>query len=302
MAKRTLAERIRRAAASLWLKARSRFHRPYRIGAHVIVLPPGHALDKFRAHHPGYERPIEVISGLIAEKYNGLTAIDVGANVGDTAAFMVKDARCRLLCVEGNPRFSTLLQQNVRAFCPQAEFELAYIGDGQSGAAPVVETGAGTARIVPGGDKGQAVKLVSLDEVLARRGAFQDAQFLKIDTDGFDPDVLRSGAAFIARRRPVVFFEMDPCQPSSPYEKCAEALEQLLAAGYDTFHVFDNAGTHMMRLTREQSPLLRQLLDYIILNSRLKKRAVYYYDICALSEADRDISDGIVEACGPGTG
>jgi FkbM family methyltransferase len=299
MAKRTLADKVRRAAASLWIRARSRFHRRYRIGAHVIVLPPGHALDKFRAHHPGYERPIEVISGLIREKYNGLTAIDVGANVGDTAAFMVKDERCRVLCIEGNPRFSALLEQNVRAFCPDAEFELAFIGDCESGAAPVVETGAGTSRIVLGGDAGDAVKLVRLDDVLARRAAFKDALFLKIDTDGFDPDVLRSGANFISRRRPVVFFEMDPCQPSSPYEKCLKAIDQLFAAGYDTFHVFDNAGTHMMRLTREQSPLLRQLLDYIILNSRQKKRAVYYYDICALSEEDRDISDKIAEMCSP---
>ncbi|MCW2275366.1 FkbM family methyltransferase [Rhodoblastus acidophilus] len=301
MGRPTRAERIRRAAAFLWIKARSRFHRRYRIGAHVIVLPPGHALDKFRAHHPGYERPIEVISGLVAEKYEGLTAIDVGANVGDTAAFMVKDARCRVLCIEGNARFSSLLQQNVRSFCPDAEFELAFIGDCESGAAPVVETGAGTSRIVLGGDTGDAVKLVSLDDVLARRAAFKDAHFLKIDTDGFDPDVLRSGANFISRRRPVIFFEMDPCQPSSPYAKCVEAIEQLLAAGYDTFHVFDNAGTHLMRLTREQSPLLRQLLDYIVLNSRLKKRAVYYYDVCALSGEDRDISDKIVELCAPGT-
>lgn len=301
MAKRTIGERIHRAARSFWIKARSRFHRRYRIGEHVIVLPPGHALDKFRANHPGYERPIEVITSLIREKYDGLTAIDVGANVGDTAAFMVKDASCRVLCIEGNPRFSSLLQQNVRSFCPQAEFELAFIGDCNSGSSPVVETGAGTSRIVPGsGDAGDAVKLVRLDDVLDRRAAFRDAHFLKIDTDGFDPDVMRSGAEFISRRQPVVFFEMDPCQPSSPYEKCNKAIAQLVAAGYDSFHVFDNAGTHMMRLTREQCSLIGQLLDYIISNSRLRKRAVYYYDICALSEQDRDLSEKIAAVFSPG--
>jgi hypothetical protein len=82
--------------------------------------------------------------------------------------------------------------------------------------------------------------MTTLDEVFRERGRLD---MLKIDTDGFDFEVLRGGVATLRRDGPVLFFEFDPrLVPEAERE-----LEWLQGLGYQTVTCFtpdgDFAGT-----------------------------------------------------------
>jgi FkbM family methyltransferase len=283
----------------LWARSRTWRRRAYAIGGHEIILPPGHKLDWYRLRHPRYDEPVGEISDILFRKYNLLLSIDIGANVGDTAALMVKGRQCNVLCVEGNPRYTRLLKSNALSFCPRAEFELSYIGEVTEIIHASVKTSSGTASIaIDAVADGSKVELISFDMLIARHIAFAEAHLLKIDTDGFDPNVLESAKGFLATHKPVIYFEMDPLHASNSKQKCKRSLEILRERGYDKFHVFDNFGTHLLRIESDRCDIFDQLLDYPIRNRSLRAPALYYFDICAIHPNDDDVSDGLLSKYG----
>ena len=81
----------------------------YRIGSVELELPLSHELPFYRHDHPRYDRQL----GAIAAELGG-PVVDVGANVGDTAAAIRAESGVPILCVEGDPRFFALLERNAR--------------------------------------------------------------------------------------------------------------------------------------------------------------------------------------------
>jgi hypothetical protein len=133
--------------------------------------------------------------------------------------------------------------------------------------------------------------VVSLDEIVRRHARFAEAHIVKIDTDGFDADVIESGREFLRGKKPIVYFEMDPCQANSSIEKWRVTWSQLRACGYDVFNIFDNFGTHIMQITGDQVVLVDQLLRYAVSNRQLPRPSLFYYDVCAFSQENRHISN-----------
>jgi len=280
-----------------WVRLNTHRERTYEIGGKRITLPRGHRLDWFRTIHPRYNEPVALICGLARQKYGRLLSIDVGANVGGTAALAAQDSNFSILCVEGNPFYFSFLQRNVAKFCPTAEFEKCFVGATDGELHGEVKRTVGTASIIVGspGARG-TIELVSFDSLLARHPRFSEARFLKIDTDGFDPNILLSAMRFLSDQHPLVYFEMDPCQAQSPRETWRRILDGLQQIGYDRFNVFDNFGAHLVQLGSDQIGLFDQLFDYVLANRGLEKPAIYYFDVCAISAKDHDISDAIRSA------
>jgi FkbM family methyltransferase len=196
-----------------------------RIGEIELELPISHELPFYLQDHPLYDRAV----GRIARVLGG-PVVDIGANVGDTAAAVRAEANVPILCVEGDARFFAFLLRNA-ARLGDVELEHAFVDAPARGR---VEWGAGTARVVGGSEE---LPSKSLPDVLAGHPRFARPALIKLDTDGMDVEILLANSELLERLRPVLFFEYDPHLGARPL-----VFERLTEIGYDRMLVYENTG------------------------------------------------------------
>jgi FkbM family methyltransferase len=222
--------RVRLKAAIEARKALVRLGDPlvrYDLDGVEVLLPLSHELPFYRNDHPEYGR---AVARLAAEL--GGPVVDIGANVGDTAAAIRVRSNVPVLCVEGEERFFALLQRNARALAP-VELERAFV---EAPARGSVQRGAGTARL---GEGDEELPAKPLARILEEHPRFAEPALIKLDTDGMDVPILLANLELIERLRPVLFFEYDPHLGAEPI-----VFEQLREVGYERMHVYENTGEH----------------------------------------------------------
>jgi FkbM family methyltransferase len=254
----------------------------YRLGRFELRVPTSHNLPYHQMGLPDYSMNIGRLSRCVKEKYPDLHFIDVGANVGDTAAVVRDLSHFPILCIEGDERFFEILTMNASVLGTDLHLVKAFVGPGTSVAASVLRQG-GTARIEPGGS--QTIYTERLTEILANHPEFRRSKILKIDTDGFDVEVLRSSLDWVSEARPILFFEYDPyLLEQSGTKDPISMFQQLRAAGYRSAIVYENVGDYVMTLPLDNTSLVEDVHDYF--RGRAGKR---YADICAFHEVDDEL-------------
>jgi len=214
--------------------------RRYVVDGVAITLPKGHLLDWYQKLHPKYDRWLPVLA---AHLPRDSVVIDVGANIGDSAVPFLR-RNIRTVCVEPSGFFQKYLSKNIadNGFADLAVVVKALVGC-ESGATHL-RIDRGTARVSDRQHSNSRVEAISqsmsLDEIIGQAGG---VTFLKIDTDGFDHDVLASGLQGIRTHHPIIYFENTvSVENVMGYEKVYDALETI---GYSDIVVFDNRG-HLM--------------------------------------------------------
>lgn len=197
----------------------------YLIDGVELELPLSHQLPFYRDAHPEYDAPLARIACEL-----GGPVVDVGANVGDTAAAIRVRCGAPVLCVEGDDRFFELLERNA-AQLGDVELDRAFVEPPARGR---VERAHGTARVLTGEDE---LPAKSLAQVLEDHPRFAKPALLKLDTDGHDVPILLANLDLLARLRPVLFFEYDPHLGARP-----EVFPRLQEAGYRTAEWYENTG------------------------------------------------------------
>ncbi len=220
--------RARLKAAIETRRALVRFGDPtvrYAVGGVVLELPLSHQLPFFRKDHPMYDAAIGRVAAVVAGP-----VVDVGANVGDTAASIRSLSDVPVLCIEGDESYYTLLERNAAALEP-VELERAFV---EASARGRVVRAAGTARVVAGDEE---LPSKPLAQVLEEHPRFAHPAVLKLDTDGMDVAILLANLELLDRVRPVLFFEYDPHVGALP-----EIFERLRELGYERMLVYENTG------------------------------------------------------------
>ncbi len=144
--------------------------------------------------------------------------LDVGANIGLATLAMATalPASARLLAVEPSPRNLAHLRRNLAANGLAQRVEVVAAAAGaEPGSLSFHESefGAGSHLVSGHHLAGNAMPAVqvpveTLDRVVSSRG-LERLDFVKIDVEGFEPDVLAGGAGAIARFRPVIYVEFN---------------------------------------------------------------------------------------------
>jgi FkbM family methyltransferase len=136
---------------------------------------------------------------------------DVGSNIGASLMQIVAARpRARVLAFEASERFRPLLERNVKLAGLKAVEVIPLLLGRTSGTVALHNNGTSASLVSAAYDghepRGtQMAQMTTLDEVLRSRGP---VHFIKIDTDGFDFEVLRGAEQVLKRDRPVLFFEL----------------------------------------------------------------------------------------------
>lgn len=267
----------------------------YSIGEYQILLPLDHALDRYQASWKRYDTSLGYIAQAVFEKYPNSSAIDIGANVGDSAALIRNYTDVPILCVEGSPAFTSYLEQNALRI-GKIEIETCFVGDAASIAIDQVNHQSGTASIVHASSPTDAnrIPMKRLSLILDTHPQFQNAKLLKTDTDGFDFSILRSSMQFLAEQLPVLHFEYDITFQTEAYSDGIATFKLLCEAGYERFIIYDNFGNYLVSLSRSDYEKFHDLTTYLLSNRKASGTvAVYYFDVCAFGKNDIDLFEKI---------
>jgi len=278
----------------------------YVVGRTTLILPFDHALCEYQQRWKRYDRALGDISRLLWEKYPNFSAVDIGANVGDSAALISAYHDVNILCVEGTIVFLPFLMENARRIGSHVRVEYAFIGDSTATTQFTYQLHSrGTARLVPDETTGVNVPVKSLGFLLTEKAAFNSPRLIKIDTDGYDFDIINSSLEILSQVKSVLFYEYAPFERPRILRDGVESFHSLIQCGYRYFAVYDNFGNFLIHLQENDLEKWIDLNSYLCSHDVFGK-AVYYFDICAFSEDDRDIFQAlrrqeITLACPDGT-
>lgn len=272
---------------AIWIK----FHNPliqlnlwgYKFKAHL-----SHELPMLMKSYPGYNQNISRISTVIQSKYNDLCAIDVGANIGDTVAILRRDSTFPILCVEGDPKYFDLLVLNVKQFS-EVYFENSYLGKENLSVAGKNEHHHGTNMLVISDEKSDQINIKALDSILSSYPQFLNSKFFKIDTDGFDFEVLKGSSNLIKTSSPVIFFEYEPRFLNKNGEDSMSIFSYLENFGYNKLIFFDSSGDMLVSADMSDKNTITELKNFLSV-----KDTGRYVDICAFTFDDNDLFNKII--------
>jgi FkbM family methyltransferase len=264
---------------------------PYvEIGPYHIRLAPGSQIPKYKNSFHLYDTALAKIARVMKAKYPTLHAIDVGANVGDTAALIRESDEIPVLCIEGDPSLFPLLEENVARLGPEVKIERSFLGpDGLGINLGSARDLGNNACLVEAVDEEGATNLRSLRAILADHPEFGNSKLLKTDTEGFDFTILKQSIDFIRESKPAIFFEYDPTFHSDEPQAGLEIIEELTSADYSDFIYYDNFGNFLLHAEASNRTIFADLDRYLASNRR-HGVAVYYFDICALHQEDAELA------------
>lgn len=271
----------------------------YSFGNLKINLKGNHVLDKYQKEFPLYDRFLP----LLCQNFEGLI-IDVGANIGDTSiAIFSKNLKSFIVGVEPDSVFYDECLKNIKKndltdrFLGIKKFVSTKNGTYSLEKSNTLSTGSILYDSKQSGEN-NTISFTQLMDLIPSEIKMK-FDILKIDTDGFDWDILDSfinyNKDFKIQPR-FVFFEMQTylnnigvkdINRNQIIENYKLSIERLNSIGYNNFCLIDNFGTPI-KITQSLSEIF-EINDYIkrsqIYNSH---STIYYMDVLAFLDNELD--------------
>lgn len=251
------------------------------IGDVTLHIPLTHELPRIRARYPIYGTNQASVAASMLKKYPNLSAIDIGANIGDTVAFWRGIGDFPVLAVEASELYLRLLRLNAPAL-GDVIVHPGLIGEADAEKELRIEEGLGTARVIAGGQLQRVTRLTSL---VSSYPAFRSAKLLKVDTDGSDGEIIIGGREWIADAKPAVFFEFSPSLADHDRQPLLEAVEVLLSLGYGRLLFYDNVGEFALMVHATERERIEELHAHALAWGEER-----YWDVAAFHYEDEDVA------------
>ncbi len=179
-----------------------------------------------------HDKDITMFRSLLAP---GRTAIDVGANLGFTTTMLasVVGPAGRVLSFEPSPIVYAKLRKTVEAnsLSHVITFNLACGSSTSVQTLHAVTRSSGNSSILGEGPASASVEVVRLDDV--DEVWERPVALIKIDTEGYEPEVLAGARRLIEKQRPILYLEMGGDYP----ESTRRSIELLSELRYGIEHV-----------------------------------------------------------------
>lgn len=259
-----------------------------RVGNYELLADRDHRIEEYLDAHEFYSRNLPRIARLMEAKYPKYSIIDIGANIGDTVAlFRSYQVDQMVYCVEGDPGYYELLQQNAKQF-KNVQLFRAFLGEETATATFEVDKSEGTAKLNT--VTSNEIRLKKLDD-LVKEDQLQNVKLLKIDTDGFDLKIIRGGLQLIEEQKPVIFFEFDAVSITEQKEDGPAIFKLLKERGYNKILFYDNYGRLLLPVNADDETAIQHLYRY----TKYGKGAFEYYDVCVFHDTDSELCRQVIE-------
>lgn len=249
-----------------------------------MAMPVSHKLPIYIAEFPLYDTLPARISDYLRKRDNSLVMVDIGANIGDTIlGCYVNSSPDRYLGVEANPEFIPYFKQNTKnlrgvllseTLCHSGNKDHAYIN---------IQSSGGTARLLEA-DEGTSITKKTLDDIILEHPDFENFNFLKIDTDGNDFDILRGATKSIGSSLPIIMLECDIFGNVNYVEDVTDSISSLAKLGYSIVVVYDNLGNLFSTFRVGDFSTILDALAFQIISE------FGYYDLLFLCEKDLEFT------------
>lgn len=260
-----------------------------------MLMPAEHPLPAILHRYPQYNRALALaVSALASTSSQSQTVIDVGANIGETVAVIDQIVpKVSYLCIEADQDIARICKLNHRDN-PQVQVEQCFIGEREGALVRLEDDGRAnpSTKLVGQTDPGDTSgynRLVRLDTLASPFAeAHGGLSLIKVDTEGYDFSVLRSGSSVIGRYKPALFFEWYPELLIGLNEQVWDGFDYLSSLGYEHFVFFSAQGNYYCHLSNPDHFTLRSLAATASQNKDL-----VYFDVFA--STDEALSKKLVE-------
>lgn len=261
-----------------------------RVGALDIMIPPSNPLFGQYRVNPDYMSELGRIASHVYAKYPDLLCVDVGANIGDTAAIIRSACPARIVCVEGDRSTTGVLVKNAQVI-GDVTVKQTYLSDSIGTRQVAISKDGWNSTLLHSDPTSSAhtVTFLTLDEAL-RDVDTHLIKLLKVDTEGYDRRVLRGSQRILQTSRPVVLFEHNRENLFDLGEDGLDVFENLRLCGYKAVLFWEDRGRFMLQTTLDDTALIDDLHHYVD-RQGLPAGSVHYLDVCAFHEQDEDLAE-----------
>jgi len=249
----------------------------YKIGKYEINIPPNYTLPQNQKSFKLYDRFLPVLAKNIS---SDKIIIDVGANIGDTAIAIIQQCENPIICIEPSDIFFPYLESNLKLIAPN-EFSRVktikkLVGTGLISGKLNHTVGTASIKVAENTDM---VTHIELDKLI---DDISNVLLLKVDTDGFDFDVIKSAEKILTNSEPILYWENEILEEFQ-YKGYNELYTLLQCKGYKYLYVFDNFGNLIAEEINYNT--LKNINSYVYSMQKLNcTRTFYYADILASTE------------------
>jgi len=257
----------------------------YKIKNFEILLTGDHALPIYKAQYSYYDL---YLPNLVKYLKNNSSFIDIGCNCGDTFFNCYEEnLKIKYYCVDAEIEFINLFKKNIIKNKNKLNLDKIHItnyliGNKLSG---FLKGSKGSKKLVKNKNS-YSLKSTSLNDYVNLYN-IENISLLKIDTDGYDYNIINSGDKIILKNKPLIFFE---CYVPSKKQKInyLKILDNLNLYGYDTFCVFDNYGKILTKNCNKDH--VSNLINYLYNNEKHQNYgSIIYFDILAFLKKKHQI-------------
>jgi FkbM family methyltransferase len=256
-----------------------------RLYGHPFEMPTEHPIAPILAQFPQYNRPLGLAAEAVAQsagKDSQLSAIDIGANIGETIAIIeqICPGKFTHLCIEPDEDLAELCRLNHRGnsrvevqqyFVGEAEGASVYLeDDGRANASTKINHSSGSGPQATG----QLVRLDTAASCFAESNG--GITLIKVDTEGYDFSVLRSGERLLEKYRPAIYFEWYPELLTELKDTIWGGFEFLEELGYKYFVFYSSKGDYYSKIVSPDRMLLQGLAAL-----RNRDSSFSYFDVFA---------------------
>ncbi|WP_312089881.1 FkbM family methyltransferase [Chryseobacterium sp.] len=271
----------------------------YKIGKYKIFPKNNHMIEKYQAQFPLYDRFLPYFCSSL----EGLI-IDIGANIGDTSiAIFSQNEDCFIVGVEPDEVFFKDCIENIELNNLKNRFlGIQKFISTEKGAFVIEKDKTSSTGSINKSEYQIENNTISFSELLqlVPSEISQHFDMLKIDTDGYDWDIINS---FVDSNKTkeiprFIFFEMQTFlnndvnktnQREEMNNNYIFAIKKLIEKGFTHFSLFDNFGTYLLTTTNIED--IFKLNEYVI-RSQVSNHysTIFYFDVLAYNECEAEFT------------
>ena len=270
----------------------------YSVDGILLGVPPSHGTPFLWCVNKDYSKSLGRIAAACSRKYPNSVLIDIGANIGDSAAIIrSQGVKNTIISVEGVQKFFDILQSNI----PQLGNTIpvkAFIGTSHSHTYVKIRvTDAGNAHIYEDAEDYGTEKtgldtraeFITITDLAKRYASDDEVKLIKTDIECYDIPVLNGSLDFISRHLPVIFLELHIRDIDEKVKGVSwrDMWSNLKRLGYSKALYWYNSCDFLCMLDLDTD---ESVIDDI--HGYLRNRAgLIYADVCLIHKNDDDLAD-----------